>query len=75
MIIGEHRTLGIQQQQSIVEIFLHIYKIYSAQEELSINILIDNDNPTVVSDMVSKNFFLVPLNFGQILITQTIEHF
>ena len=22
---GEHRTLGIQQQQSIVEIFLHIY--------------------------------------------------
>ena len=67
--IGERRTLGtkvhifhrlgIQQQQSIVdEIFL-----YSAQEELSINILIDNDNPIVDSDMVSKSI-LVHLNFG-----------
>ena len=47
--IGEHRTHGIQQQS--------IVYLYSAQEELSINILMDNDNLTVVSDMVSKNIF------------------
>ena len=63
--IGEHRTLGtkvhifhclgIQQQQNIVEIFLHIY--IQLRKSFPFNILIDYDNPTVVLDMVSKIIF------------------
>ena len=50
--IGEHRTHGIQQQQINVDIFLHIYILLRKSFPL-----IDNGNPTVVSDMVSKSIF------------------